>query len=68
MQYLDKMILCDQSPYVTSDGDWTHGRLQGQQENDIFDLSWVPKEDGKQRMFVPQEVAIQRIRDFMERI
>lgn len=26
-------------------------------ENDIFDLSWVPKEDGKQRMFVPQEVV-----------
>lgn len=99
MQYLDKLILCDQSPYVTSDGDWRHGRLQGRQDkdlflkfvqqifdnpdmfrveeiprmgpryyteceypeemlnNDIFDLSWVPEEDGKQRMFEPREVV-----------
>ena len=36
MQYLDKMILTDQSPYVTSDGDWTHGRLQGRQDKDML--------------------------------
>lgn len=34
--HVDRMILVDQSPYVTSDGDWKHGRLQGEQDKEMI--------------------------------